>query len=238
MLKIKGGRNFYGFVLGVIMLETHFPRVPGDIGNAQTWEFPVLYKVVKDANPKKIIEDNPMPLVEKFVLTAKELEEAGVSLIATSCGFLSLFQEKIATELRIPFISSALMLVPLVYKMIGLNKKVGIVTANSQALTTKHLQSVGADNIPVRVVGIEDTNLGRALLYDQCEIDFDLAREEMLRKAITLTEDRSVGAIVLECTNMPPFSEDIKQATGLPVFDVVGLVNLVYRAVHSSLRRY
>ncbi|MEJ5229566.1 MAG: aspartate/glutamate racemase family protein [Pseudothermotoga sp.] len=238
MLKIKGGRNFYGFAIGVIMLETHFPRVAGDIGNAQTWDFPVLYKVVKDANPKKIIEDNPMPLVEKFVLTAKELEEDGVSVIATSCGFLSLFQEKIATELRIPFISSALMLVPLVYRMIGSNKKVGIMTANSQALTKEHLQSVGADNIPVKIVGIEDTDLGRALLYDQCEIDFDVAREEILRKAFTLTEDRSVGAIVLECTNMPPFSEDIKQATRLPVFDVVGLVNLVYRAAHSSLRQY
>lgn len=41
----RGNSNIYGFPIGMIlMLDTAFPRIPGDIGNALTWDFPVLYK--------------------------------------------------------------------------------------------------------------------------------------------------------------------------------------------------
>ena len=34
-----------------------------------------------------------------------------------------------------------------------------------------------------------------------------------------------VGAIVLECTNMCPYSADVAEAVGLPVYDFVSFVN-------------
>lgn len=228
----KGGRNIYGFVLGVIMLETHFPRLPGDIGNASTWDFPVLYRVMKKIGVQQVIENDPTPFLEKFIETAKELESQGVRIITTSCGFLSLFQEKIALELNVPFVSSALVLIPLVHKMIGKNKKIGIITANSQALNLSHFQAVDAQDVSIVKVGIEDTDFGKALLYDKWEFDTELARKEMLEKAKELISmDPDIGAIVLECTNMPPFANDIRLMTGLPVFDIVSLINFVVSCV-------
>ena len=35
----------------------------------------------------------------------------------------------------------------------------------------------------------------------------------------------NVGAIVLECTNMAPYADDIRRATGLPVFSILTLIN-------------
>lgn len=45
--RITGGRNVYGYDIGVLMLDSVFPRICGDIGNAKTWDFPVLYKKVE-----------------------------------------------------------------------------------------------------------------------------------------------------------------------------------------------
>ncbi|MGB9901266.1 MAG: aspartate/glutamate racemase family protein [Pseudothermotoga sp.] len=235
VLIAKGGKNIYGFKVGVIMLETHFPRLPGDIGNALTWDFPVLYKTVKGTSAQKIIVNDPEPFLQKFIDTALELQNNGVRLVTTSCGFLSPFQDRVASALSVPFVSSALILVPLIQKMIGPSRKVGIITANSEALSERHFESVGVFGKNVVKVGIEDTEFGKALLYDKWEIDVELAKREMVEKARILSSDPLIGAIVLECTNMPPFSKDIKSATGLPVFDIVSLINFVYSAADSDI---
>lgn len=39
-----------------------------------------------------------------------------------------------------------------------------------------------------------------------------------------------VGAIILECTNMPPYADTVRQVTGLPVFDAVTMINYAYGA--------
>ncbi|MFN4190289.1 MAG: aspartate/glutamate racemase family protein [Pseudothermotoga sp.] len=227
MAIVKGGKNIYGFRLGVIMLETHFPRLPGDIGNASTWDFPVLYKTMKKIGVREVIENDPAPFLQEFIEAAKDLEKQGVRVITTSCGFLSIFQDQIAQELNVPFISSALILIPIVHKMIG-KKKVGIITANSQALSPLHLQAIGAQNVPIVKVGIEDTEFGKTLLYDRWEIDIEVARKEMIEKAKKLiSTDSDIGAIILECTNMPPFARDVRLVTKLPVFDIVNLINFV-----------
>ncbi|MBI1964442.1 MAG: hypothetical protein HYS37_13825 [Candidatus Rokubacteria bacterium] len=64
----------------------------------------------------------------------------------------------------------------------------------------------------------------------------DLAREEHVRVARRLVaEHPDVGAIVLECTNMPPYAADVQRATGLPVFDIVSLVTLLHGALAAGL---
>lgn len=64
----------------------------------------------------------------------------------------------------------------------------------------------------------------------------DAARDEHVRVARRLVaEHPDVGALVLECTNMPPYLADIQRATGLPVFDVVSLVRMVHAALVAGL---
>jgi len=64
------------------------------------------------------------------------------------------------------------------------------------------------------------------------ELDVEAARRENVEAARDLMERHpEVGAIVLECTNMPPYAAAIREATGLPVFDITTLVRMVYAAL-------
>jgi Asp/Glu/hydantoin racemase len=148
-----------------------------------------------------------------------------------------MFQKEMAAAVNIPVFTSTLLMVPLVHKMLRPEQKVGIITVNSQTLDPKHMQGAGVGDIPIVITGLEtETEFAAAMLDNRLELDVDLAREEHIRVARRLVaENPDVGAIVLECTNMPPYARDIQAATGLPVFDIVTFVNMVY---HSVVKPY
>ena len=104
----KGGKALYGAPLGILMLEARFPRIPGDMGNAATWPFPVLYRVVKGATPERVVLDGAAGLLDDFLAAATELVALGAEAITTNCGFLSLFQAELAAHIRVPVATSAL----------------------------------------------------------------------------------------------------------------------------------
>ena len=168
----RGGRSIYGFSLGILMLDTDFPRIPGDIGNALTWDFPVLYKVVKGASVARVVEDGDPALITPFINGAQELIVQGAKAITTSCGFLAVFQREIAEALSVPIFTSALLMVPLVYSMLPASCKVGIMTFNSGALTKRHFKGAGIENIPMVVCGMENSEyFARPIRENLCELD-------------------------------------------------------------------
>ena len=234
---VRGGRNTYGHAIGILMLETYFPRIPGDIGNATSFEFPVLYKVVTGASPGRLLFERDPSLLEPFVEAARELERAGVRAITTSCGFLALFHRQMADAVSVPVFSSALIQVPMVYQMLRSGERVGILTANRSALTEEHFRGVGwsSDEIPVHITGLEDRELFANSHHHperHPEVDFEVIEAEVLAGARRLVEEApDVGAIVLECTNLPQHAAAIQRATGRPVFDIVTLTKMVYRCV-------
>lgn len=231
MAIVKGGKGVYGFRMGIIMLETHFPRIPGDVGNASTWSFPVIYKIVKGASPRRVVNEGDISLLEPFINAAEELEREGASAITTSCGFLAMFQKEMAAAVSVPLFTSSLMMVPLAYRMLKPDQKVGILTVNSEALTQRHLEGVGTDGVPIALAGLQGGHFSSVVLGDRMEMDVDKAREELVEAAKGfVSKNPEVGAIVLECTNMPPFSKSIQGAVGLPVFDIVDLGNMIYHA--------
>ncbi|MCG8640894.1 MAG: aspartate/glutamate racemase family protein [Desulfobacterales bacterium] len=229
----RGGKNIYGFTIGILMLNSQFPRIPGEMGNASTWGFPVFYKVVKGASPQKVVVENDPSLLEPFINAARELEKEGVSAVTTNCGFLAMFQKEMRQAVNIPLFSSTLMMVPMVYSMINPNQKVGIMTVNKSTLGDRIIQGAGCEHIPKVIYGLEnEEEFTNMILEDRLEMDVDKCRQEHVKIAKQLVDENpDVGAIVLECTNMPPYSRDIQETTGLPVFDIVTLVNLVHHAL-------
>jgi Asp/Glu/hydantoin racemase len=235
--RVRGGFNQYGFTVGVLILDTEFPRVVGDIGNAQTFPFPIRYHRVTGAAPDLVVRRGAEGLLPAFIEGARELEREGVGAITTSCGFLVKLQRQLAEAVRIPVFTSSLLMVPLVARMLPAGRRVGILTVNASTLTTEHMAGAGiGPEIPIAVIGMEtEKEFTRVLLDDEPELDVDLAREEHVRVARRLVaEHPDVGAIVLECTNMPPYTEDIRRETGLPVFDIVSLITMVHGALRAS----
>lgn len=229
-----GGKNYYGIPIGILMNESSFPRVPGEMGNAWTWDFPVLYKVVKGARFSRVV-DSGLPeneLLQPYIDAAKELEAAGVQAITTNCGFVALYQEKIKVHINIPIFASSLIQIPLVHKMLPKGKIVGVMTVDSSKLTQKHFECAGAANIPMVIYGAQgEEEFTQFMREDRQSVDTEKCQQDLVRVAKRMvSEHPEVGAIVLECTNMPPWSKYIQEATGRPVFDICTLTNYVAAA--------
>jgi Asp/Glu/Hydantoin racemase len=222
----RGGKSSYGAPLGILMLEARFPRIPGDMGNATTWPFPVLYKVVPGATPERVVLQGARGLLPDFIAAARELVQLGAEAITTNCGFLSLFQAELGTALRVPVATSALMQVPWLQAMLPPGKRVGIVTVNKAGLTPAHLTAAG---VPLDAP-IEGTEGGREFFRvlikaEATDMDVALARQDILDAGRRLVAGHpEVGAIVLECTNMPPYAADLQAALGLPVYDIYSMI--------------
>ncbi len=236
--RVRGGFNQYGFTVGILMLDTRFPRIPGDMGNAATFPFPVRYHRVPGASPDLVVRKGAAGLLPAFLDGAHQLEREGVGAITTNCGFLVKYQAELAAAVRVPVLTSSLLLVPLVHRMLPPGRRVGILTVNAAALGDEHLRGAGiGPDLPLAVAGLEgEKEFTRVLLGDEAELDVDQAREEHVRVVRRLVSDYpDVGALVLECTNMPPYTGDIRRASGLPVFDIVSLVTLVHGALRAGL---
>src|SRR5437763_11576349 len=139
----RGGKALYGAPLGILMLEARFPRIPGDMGNATTWPFPVLYRVVSGASPEKVVLKGAAGLLPDFIDAAKDLVRLGAEAITTNCGFLSLFQREIAAAVGVPVATSSLLQVPWVQATLPPGKRVGVLTVSKGSLTPAHLEAAG-----------------------------------------------------------------------------------------------
>ena len=221
----SGGKSVYGASIGILMLETRFPRIPGDVGNAATWPFPVLYRVVRDASPDRVVRKGAAGLLDAFVEAGRELVRIGADGLTTSCGFLALQQGELVRACGVPVATSSLMQVAMVEALLPPGRRAGILTISRASLTEQHLALAGAP-LDTPIAGTDDgREFTRVILDDEPVLDVDLARQDVVEGARRLVEAHpEVGAIVLECTNMCPYSADVAEAIGLPVYDFVSFV--------------
>jgi len=220
-MSTRGGKTVFGASVGILMLNTRFPRIPGDIGNAGTWPFPVQYKVVPAATPDNVVRGDATPLLDAFIEAGRELIDMGCDGIATNCGFLVPFQDDLSRALGVPVASSSLLQAALIKQSLPADQTLGILTISSETLTTTHLDAAGiAHYTPVGGTGAA-SHFTTQVLGDADQIDFDQARADNVAAAEALiTAHPDIGAILLECTNMVPYAADIRRATGRPVFSI------------------
>jgi hypothetical protein len=230
----RGGKSIYGAPLGILMLEARFPRIPGDMGNAATWPFPVLYRVVRGASPERVVLQGAPGLLPDFVAAARDLVDLGAEAITTNCGFLALFQAELAAAVRVPVATSSLIQVPWVQATLPPGRRVGVITVSRGSLTPAHLD---AASVP-RDIPVEGTEDGREFFRvlikaEKQDMDVALAEQDILEAGRRLVSRHpDVGAIVLECTNMPPHAAALRDAIGLPVYDIYTLISWF----HGGLR--
>jgi Asp/Glu/hydantoin racemase len=220
-----GGKAVYGARLGILMLEARFPRIPGDMGHAGTWPFPVLYKIVPGASPERVVNRKAEGLMNAFLAAAAELVEHGADGITTNCGFLSLYQAELARHVGVPVATSSLIQVPFIQSVLPPGKRVGVLTISAKHLTREHLAAVGvAADTPV--VGTEGgREFSRAIIGDEPKLDVAAAEQDILDAGDALVGGHpEVGAVVLECTNMAPYARALRERVRLPVFDIVSFM--------------
>lgn len=234
---MRRGYATYGHAIGIMVLDTRFTRVPGDIGNATTFDFPVLYKVVRGVPVEKIVNERDESYLAPFIAAARELEAEGVRAITTSCGCLALYHPTLAAAVNVPLYSSTLIQVPLIHQMLGGRGKVGILAADSALLSDDHFRAVGwsMQHIPIALASMHECAEFPRLLEPGHAADFATIEAEAVAVARAfIRAEPEVRAIVIECTNLVPYAAAIQAATELPIFDIVTLTTMVH---HATTRR-
>jgi hypothetical protein len=214
---------------GLAQLET----LPGNSTNPETFAFPVSYRRIKGANIHTILENPSQPVLQSMIDEARRMERQGIRAITTSCGFNAVFQRELAEAVRVPVFTSSLMQVPLVQHMLGSRRTVGVITAKKAALTEKHLEGAGIQNrAAIHIQGLESCKEWNKIFSSPDEeIDIPTVASDVVRMAGLMAEKIDIGAFVLECTDLPPFADAIRRATGRPVFDFVTLTHFAYQAI-------
>jgi hypothetical protein len=233
---MTAGANVTQGALGILMLETLFERFPGDLGNPAGLPFPVLYRVAPDASAKRIVGITDDAFLEPFTALALEMIAEGAIGIATSCGFLAVYQDKLAARLPVPVLTSSLAQIPMVQLTLPAGKTVGVLTFSRRALTSLHLTSVGAP-ADVPVVGLPEGGVfQRAILTGAKDDSYEGREREAVAAAESLVARYpDIGAIVCECTNLAPHSAAIAKATGRPVFDILTALTWFWTALRPRV---
>lgn len=239
---VRGTTNLYGYGVGILMIEGYFPRPPGAIGNATTFPFPVLHRVVRGATGTatvRVLSTYPpgsppyAEAIAPWIEGARDLEAQGVRAVTTSCGFSALFQRELTRAVDVPVFATSLLLAPLIARMLKPGSRVGVITADGRMLGAGHLDGAGIDSATVAVAGLEGCPHFEEMAYGDRH-DIDVAR--LGDEVATVTHDLlrrepSVRALLFECSLLPPFSARLQAETGLPVFDFTNLIGLVHAAV-------
>jgi hypothetical protein len=212
--------------LGILMLDTRFPRIEGDIGNPASFDFPVIFQRLEGIGPSDAVSAEPdrPRMMAALARNAQKLVDAGAVGISTSCGFLALFQNELASVSPVPVATSALLLIP---TLMGTkrDKKVGVLTASAKNLTARHFAAVGApEDTPVEGMP-EGGSFAATFLANGTTLDRIAVEHETIQAGRALLQKHpTVEAIVLECTNLPPYKAALKQALGIEVYDVLDLL--------------
>jgi aspartate/glutamate racemase len=239
---IKGGYPFYGEAIGIMLNSTTYPLIPGNVGNASTYSFPVRMVSTPDLPTDWWCDSRgaDKDRLGKVVETAKKLEAEGVRAITTGCGFYAIFQKEVAEAVKIPFFSSPLLMVPIIHRILGEKGRIGIITAGATAgaknLDARYLDAVGIDSkkIPLGIVGMMEYDEFRQVIMEESkkEADINFMESEVLDAVKKLLQKYpDTEALVFECSDLPPFSKAVQDLTGLPVFDFITMINWVYTAV-------
>ena len=107
----------YGESIGIILLKTVTPAIPGDVANALSFSYPVRNHVIENATIE-LMFTNPEKLLDKFVFAAKELEREGVKAITGDCGFMAALQQEVANSVAVPVFMSSLIQIPMILRML------------------------------------------------------------------------------------------------------------------------
>jgi len=234
------GRNFSGVTIGLVQFQANLPMIPGNMGNATTFDFPMAYREMNAENVYDVMSTTP---VKRFTDAAVEacnwLEMQGVRAIIGNCGFWGHYQIAVQERIDTPFFSSSLMMLPMMVRCLPKNQKVGVITANGPLLS---------EGVAIENCGLSMDLMKERVVIEGCENDPEFARamavqgaynpvkfEQDVLAGVTrlMKKDPDIGVILLECTELSPHAHAVQRLVNLPVWDYTSMT----RWIESGMAR-
>ncbi len=231
----RGRQLSYGEAIGILLIENYAPFIPGDTANATSYRYPVRFQPVMGLSVEKLFSHDTSSLAE-LERCALALQEAGVRAITGDCGFLALFQKELRETVKVPLFLSSLLQLNFIFPILAEKAEVIIITANSPSLTDSLLEELSVQKKYIercRIIGLEDCEAFTVPVFEERGVyDTDRVEHCVVTKAIEMKEQYPESkAILLECSLLPPFAKAVGEATGLPVFDYITMIDYVHDAV-------
>jgi Asp/Glu/hydantoin racemase len=232
---IKPGQVSYGEAVGILLLENFAPFIPGDTANATTYRYPVRFERVPGLSVERIFRHD-RSLYPAVRDAARALKREGVRAVTGDCGFMAVYQRELAEELGLPVFLSSLLQIPFISLIIGREDSIGVITADSQALSSELLSWAGVNGElqgRLRIAGLEGSpHFRKAVIEEQGVLDTEGVEAEVVQQAVRLQKEHpGMKAVLLECSMLPPYGAAVQAALGLPVFDYVTMLDYVWSAV-------
>lgn len=232
-VQMMKGQNIAGFPVGILYIEdVWYPMMPGNVVNGYTYDFPVRLKAVEGLDVEHLFHPEKYDVFDSICKAAMDLKREGVRAIAGACGFFGNYQKQLAAVVGLPVALSSLMQIPWILPLLKPSQKIGVLTADKSALTDSLLSNCDATRQRLIIKDLRHEPEFSAILEGRGSFDNDKVCQEVVGKALELThESEDIGAILLECSDMPPYAHAVQAATQLPVFDFVTLIRWLESAV-------
>lgn len=230
-LSVPRAQSIAGMAVGIIVLDLWYPLVPGNVANASTFDFPVLYRVLRGRG-LEILSADPS-LLDPIIEAGRELQGQGVRAVVGSCGYLGFYQQEVAAALDVPTFLSSLLQVPIILTSLGPTQRLGIICASSESQFPEVLRACGVeDRSRLVIVGAEGLPEFQNILHCTGHLDSGALERELVELAGGLVQSHpDIGALLLECSDMPPYAWAIQEALRIPVFDYTTMIRWVHAAV-------
>jgi hypothetical protein len=199
----------------VLQLDTHFPRIAGDVGARETYVDEVEVFRINGASVAGIVTSDPS-LIDIAPFEAA-LKAAKGDVVVTSCGFLSFWQAHLAALCDRPFIGSSLIALDRLTDHAP--ETLAVLTFDATKLGAAHLGQntrfapsiIGLDpNAHLRgVIGGDIATLNAA----------QAARETVATVQVQTTS--ALKTLLLECTNLPPYKPALRAAFDVQIIDIL-----------------
>lgn len=231
----KPGQVSYGEAVGILLIENYVPYIPGDTANATTYRYPVRFQRIPGLTVERMFSHD-MGMYPQVREAALQLQQEGVRAVTGDCGFLAVFQTRLAEELDIPVFLSSLIQLHFIARILSPRKKIGVITANARALDDQVLSGVGVSRdlrSRLLIQGLEDDQpFADAVIHECGTLDAAALEQAVVDRAAALkAQHRDLGAVLLECSVLPPYGAAVQEAVDLPVFDYITMIDYVYASV-------
>lgn len=229
-LHVSQGQYMGGFVAGIMTLHSWLPKPPGHVGNASSYPFPVRYQVVAGADQKRMHAGDDT-LLPALIETARQLERDGCRMIGSTCGYFGHFQRQVADAVDAPVYLSSVVQVPWIRLALRKSQKIGIICGDAPHLTYSLFESCGVSKEDYErcvIYGAQDEPVFSTFVHKPGHFHVNTVRNEIVGIALKMVKEHpDVGAILLECTDMPPYSAEIQARTNLPVYDSTTMIKFI-----------
>mmetsp|Transcript_31368 Transcript_31368/g.68691 ORF Transcript_31368/g.68691 Transcript_31368/m.68691 type:complete len:439 (+) Transcript_31368:71-1387(+) len=213
--------------LGIVRLDYDYPPAPGDIDSPHSFTYDVFYRVVPGLTFEMCQAGKMTPNVEREFADAIEwLCARGVNGITGDCGFMMYFQQFARGITSKPVFMSSLAQLPAITCAFNKNEMIAILTANDETLMPmsdliKEECGVDPEENRFLIVGCQDVPGFEAVAYGE-KVDTVKVQPGVVAKCVNLLREYpNIRAFLMECTELPPYSDAVRAATGLPVFDAI-----------------